>query len=307
METVLLKIPEVMERLAVGQTKVYELMSSGELRSVKVGRSRRVPSDELERFMAELDDSRPNLRLPDAEGVHSPRFVAPSSTGTAAAAAGGRAREVTLASVSIRARFVRLKSAEPGGGGSWCAEVAEDSSAVRTGRIGRIVNDSTSPRANSEEPGMLRSRVVLATFLVVTCAACSQDGASPAPSDSPSSDHVGALGADVFCSTRTRRLQRGGACGVRDRGDRVRRVHQAQRRVLRRRRDHCRGEALLPALRRRLVDRLGQPRRRSRTTTSPSPGLDEDGVDEAAVDRARGSQAATSSSSAGASTSPAAS
>jgi hypothetical protein len=36
METVLMKIPEVMERLAVGQTKVYELMSSGELRSVKV-------------------------------------------------------------------------------------------------------------------------------------------------------------------------------------------------------------------------------------------------------------------------------
>jgi excisionase family DNA binding protein len=63
MATVLLKIPEVMERLAVGQTKVYELMSSGELRSVRVGRSRRVPSDELERFIAELDDSRPNLRL----------------------------------------------------------------------------------------------------------------------------------------------------------------------------------------------------------------------------------------------------
>jgi len=32
---------------------------------------------------------------------------------------------------------------------------------------------------------MLRSRVVLATFLLVTCAACSQNGASPAPSVSP--------------------------------------------------------------------------------------------------------------------------
>jgi len=68
METVLIKIPEVMERLAVGQTKVYELMSSGELRSVKVGRSRRVPSDDLERFIAELDDGRPNLRLPAHRG-----------------------------------------------------------------------------------------------------------------------------------------------------------------------------------------------------------------------------------------------
>lgn len=64
MESVLLKIPEVMERLAVGQTKVYELMSTGDLRSVKLGRSRRVPSDDLDRFIAELDDSRPHLRLP---------------------------------------------------------------------------------------------------------------------------------------------------------------------------------------------------------------------------------------------------
>ena len=38
MDTLLLKIPDVMARLSVGQTKVYELMSSGELRSVKVGR-----------------------------------------------------------------------------------------------------------------------------------------------------------------------------------------------------------------------------------------------------------------------------
>lgn len=68
METLLLKIPEVMARLAVGQTKVYELMSSGELRSVKVGRSRRVPNNDLERFMAELDDSRPNLRRPGPKG-----------------------------------------------------------------------------------------------------------------------------------------------------------------------------------------------------------------------------------------------
>lgn len=64
METVLLKIPEVMKRLGCGQTKVYELMSSGELRSVKFGRCRRVPSDELERFVSDLDDARPNLRLP---------------------------------------------------------------------------------------------------------------------------------------------------------------------------------------------------------------------------------------------------
>ena len=77
METLLLKIPEVMARLAVGQTKVYELMSSGELRSVKVGRSRRVPSDDLERFMADLDDSRRTCTCPRPEKVHGTRFVAP--------------------------------------------------------------------------------------------------------------------------------------------------------------------------------------------------------------------------------------
>lgn len=98
METVLLKIPDVMARLAVGQTKVtkvYELMSTGEL---QVGRSRRVPNDELERFIAKLD-----------------------------------------------------------------------------------VEFLASPCVHSEEPGMLRSRLVLATFLVVTCAACGEDAAGPAP------------------------------------------------------------------------------------------------------------------------------
>jgi excisionase family DNA binding protein len=71
METVLLKVPEVLERLAISQTKLYELLSSGELRSVKVGRARRIPSHELERFIAELDDARPNLRLPNPRPMRS--------------------------------------------------------------------------------------------------------------------------------------------------------------------------------------------------------------------------------------------
>ena len=58
---------------------------------------------------------------------------------------------------------------------------------IQTGRFrrfGRTVGCS-APCANSEELGVLRSRLVLATFLVVTCAACSQNEASPAPSGSP--------------------------------------------------------------------------------------------------------------------------
>jgi hypothetical protein len=58
---------------------------------------------------------------------------------------------------------------------------------VRAGRLRRIVDEPTSPCANSEEPGMLRSRLWLATFLVAACAACSDVGASPAPTDSSSS------------------------------------------------------------------------------------------------------------------------
>lgn len=52
-------------------------------------------------------------------------------------------------------------------------------------RFGRNVVAPTSPRAKSKGLGMVRSRLVLATFLVVTCAACSQNEASPAPSGSP--------------------------------------------------------------------------------------------------------------------------
>ncbi len=63
MKTVLLKIPDVLDRLAIGQTKLYELMATGELRSVKVGRSRRIPKEELERFIDDLDDSRPNMAI----------------------------------------------------------------------------------------------------------------------------------------------------------------------------------------------------------------------------------------------------
>jgi excisionase family DNA binding protein len=59
MEPRLLKVPDVVERLGVSRAKVYELMASGELRSVRVGGSRRVDSDDLDRFVAGLDDAWP--------------------------------------------------------------------------------------------------------------------------------------------------------------------------------------------------------------------------------------------------------
>lgn len=54
MEKLLLRPEEVAEALSVGRTKVYELMGSGDLRSVRVGGSRRVPADALNDFIAAL-------------------------------------------------------------------------------------------------------------------------------------------------------------------------------------------------------------------------------------------------------------
>jgi excisionase family DNA binding protein len=59
MELPLMKVPDVVARLGVSRAKVYELMASGELRSVRVGGSRRIHSEDLDRFIAELDAAWP--------------------------------------------------------------------------------------------------------------------------------------------------------------------------------------------------------------------------------------------------------
>ncbi len=53
---VLLVCPEDAARvLGVGRTKVYELMRSGALRSVRVGGLRRIPVAALDEFVARLE------------------------------------------------------------------------------------------------------------------------------------------------------------------------------------------------------------------------------------------------------------
>ena len=44
---------EVALLLGVGRTKVYELMASGQLGSISIGRSRRVTAEALDRFLAQ--------------------------------------------------------------------------------------------------------------------------------------------------------------------------------------------------------------------------------------------------------------
>ncbi len=46
-----LKVPEVAEFLRIGRSRAYELVGSGEIPSVKIGRSVRVSRKELERWL----------------------------------------------------------------------------------------------------------------------------------------------------------------------------------------------------------------------------------------------------------------
>ncbi|MGW1136953.1 helix-turn-helix domain-containing protein [Streptomyces zhihengii] len=48
----LLTVPEVMARLKLGRSTVYDLIRSRRLTSITIGRSRRVPADALSDFIA---------------------------------------------------------------------------------------------------------------------------------------------------------------------------------------------------------------------------------------------------------------
>ena len=65
----LLKVKEAAARLGVSRSLVYLLISSGRLRSVKLGRSRRIPVSCLDEFIAHLmadeqPDDRPTMGAP---------------------------------------------------------------------------------------------------------------------------------------------------------------------------------------------------------------------------------------------------
>jgi excisionase family DNA binding protein len=51
MSPVLLTVEEAAEALALGRTKVYELLDAGALRSIKIGRARRIPVEALHEFV----------------------------------------------------------------------------------------------------------------------------------------------------------------------------------------------------------------------------------------------------------------
>ncbi len=49
----LLTVREVMDRLHLGKTKVDKFVASGVLKSLKIGRARRIPASEIARFIRE--------------------------------------------------------------------------------------------------------------------------------------------------------------------------------------------------------------------------------------------------------------
>ena len=50
----LLNVEQAAQLLGLGRSKTYQLILRGELKSLKIGRSRRVPVDAIEDFIAEL-------------------------------------------------------------------------------------------------------------------------------------------------------------------------------------------------------------------------------------------------------------
>ncbi len=55
-----LKVPEVAQVLRIARSRVYELIGSGEIPSIRIGRSVRVSRKELDRWLEE--QRKPNAR-----------------------------------------------------------------------------------------------------------------------------------------------------------------------------------------------------------------------------------------------------
>ena len=67
-DKLLLKTNECAELLGVSRSRLYELMNAGAVRSVVIGRSRRIPRAELERFVEQLETEQLQAGV-EAEGA----------------------------------------------------------------------------------------------------------------------------------------------------------------------------------------------------------------------------------------------
>lgn len=65
MNEVLLRPERAAEVLGIGRSKLYELLAAGEIDSVRIGRSRRVPVVAVEEYVARLLANQSTRRLED--------------------------------------------------------------------------------------------------------------------------------------------------------------------------------------------------------------------------------------------------
>jgi excisionase family DNA binding protein len=64
-EPILLTVPDVQALTKLGRTKVFELIRTGQLPIVRIGRAVRIRRDALERWLADLEEAdRLSPRLP---------------------------------------------------------------------------------------------------------------------------------------------------------------------------------------------------------------------------------------------------
>ena len=61
MDKLLLTTTEAAKALGIGRSKVYELLQTGQLTSVRIGASRRVPADAVHTFVANLQPTTGDL------------------------------------------------------------------------------------------------------------------------------------------------------------------------------------------------------------------------------------------------------
>lgn len=60
LDTQMLTVVDVAQRLSIGRSRVYELMASGTLLSVRIGGSRRIKLVDLQAFVAGLEPGLPS-------------------------------------------------------------------------------------------------------------------------------------------------------------------------------------------------------------------------------------------------------
>ncbi|MDR7301834.1 excisionase family DNA binding protein [Haloactinomyces albus] len=53
---VLLTVEQAAERLSLGRTSVYQLLKTGHLHSVRIGRLRRIPAESIDAYIAALTE-----------------------------------------------------------------------------------------------------------------------------------------------------------------------------------------------------------------------------------------------------------